>query len=95
MSSERFFQPHCCICGRFVSFRDDGYVPCADNWASEPPVAKFVCQRCAVIEKGKIIAAGKMPDRWQHSEYELDAAEALGLEYDGRNNCWTKKGVME
>jgi len=71
--------PHCCICGRFVSWQAD-YSTCFGGALDyEPPEPDYFCSRCAEESKQQCIKRGYLPGNWIPAKWEIEAAEILGM----------------
>jgi len=59
------WQPHCCECGRFVSYTAaDCGTMYGNSTRLEPPAADFFCKSCAAENIAKAVARGSTIDCW-------------------------------
>jgi hypothetical protein len=88
---EHTFQPHCCRCGKFVSWGADYRMLFVYGWASEPPDPEYYCKGCAELRKSEIKTFEDLPNWYKQPDFVLEKAEEFGAVYDWKYYRWKRK----
>ena len=71
---------NCNYCGHFMSYDEhDEYTNFGSCEDMEEPDAVYVCRKCALKEKKRMIESGMVAHPWRLAKYMREAAEELGL----------------
>ena len=61
---ELWWQPRCCVCGRFVSYDADSGTMYGSSTSLEPPEDDYFCPRCAQKETDWYVSMGRILRCW-------------------------------